>query len=124
MLSNYHTAPETPAIYCWSTTVGLNNKRFTTYVSPLLWSALNEIPAKIAAFESFEVRLSNIVTAALFHLNCHQRTSMFNQTCSVSLLVSGISSERQEISISAGEADQSSILIGLAQEEHQRTQVS
>lgn len=87
----------TEAIYCSSVSEEFSLNGHPIFISPLLWTALHEIPRKVSHYQTFESRLGGAVVTAKWYLkkslSLHRKATNF----SVMLLTENPESERQDL---------------------------
>ena len=87
----------TEAIYCTSLGEELSFDGHPIFISPLLWTALHEIPQKVSHYQTFESRLLSVVTSAKWYLKKALLVQSKTAHFSALLLTPNSERERQEL---------------------------
>lgn len=85
------------AIYCSSVSEDFSFNGCPIFISPLLWTALHEIPPKVSHYQTFESRLLSAITAAKWYLKKALLIQKKATSFSALLLTSNPENERQNL---------------------------
>lgn len=89
-----------PAIYCASLGAEFQYLGVPIYVSPLLWSALHDIPTKVAHHQDFLSRARSVALATRLHMQRFAKNAERKIHFSVLMLIGKEPLERQILNAS------------------------